>query len=57
MLTVSLDGTIRVVALPKVKSVKPKTPAQVRAYKDDLCKVYKHWGGKPKGALKKWFGC
>jgi hypothetical protein len=39
------------------KSVKPQTPGQVRAYKDDLYKVYKYWGGKPKGTLKNWLGC
>jgi len=32
----------------------PNDKAQIQAYKDDLSNVYKHWGGKPKGALKTW---
>jgi hypothetical protein len=34
--------------------VKINNAAQVRAYKDDLRDVYKHWGGRPKGKLKEW---
>ena len=35
-------------------AVNPDNPAHVRDYKEELCGVYRYWGGKPKGELKNW---
>jgi hypothetical protein len=34
----------------------PKNRAGFRAYKEELRKVYKYWGGSPGGALQAWLG-
>jgi len=40
--------------VPQSIGVDPDNLAEVKAYKNDLKDLFSHWGGLPKGKLKKW---